>query len=63
MAHLERIFGKFKTTKGSGVDGIADYFLKIYLPAIAESLCDIFDYYRLSKNRFTKDFPIVISVI
>ena len=36
-------FGKFKTSKGSGADGIANYFLKIGLSVIAESLCDTFN--------------------
>ena len=30
MSQLERVFGKFKTSKGSGAEGIANYFLKIY---------------------------------
>ena len=34
MSQLERVFGKFKTSKGSGADGIANYFLKIGLPVI-----------------------------
>ena len=42
VSQLERVFGKFKTSKGSGADGIAYYFLKIGLSVIAESLCDIF---------------------
>ena len=43
VSQLERVFGKFKTSKGSGADGIANYFLKIGLSVIAESLCDIFN--------------------
>ena len=43
MSQLERVFGEFKTSKGSGADGIANYFLKIGLPVIAESLCDMFN--------------------
>ena len=43
ISQLERVFSKFKTCKGSGADGIANYFLKIGLPVIAESLCDIFN--------------------
>ena len=38
MSQLERVFGKFKSSKGSGADGIANYFLKIGIPIIAESL-------------------------
>ena len=40
---LGKVFGKLKTSKGSGNDGIASYFLKIALPVISESLCDIFN--------------------
>ena len=40
---LEKIFSKFKTSKGCGTDGIASCFLKIALPVISESLCDIFN--------------------
>ena len=43
VPQLERVFGKFKTSKGSGADGIANYFLKIGLSVFAESLCDIFN--------------------
>ena len=43
MSQLERVFGKFKTSKGSGAEGIANYYLKISLPVIAESFCEIFD--------------------
>ena len=43
VSQLERVFGKFKTSKGSGADGIANQFLKIGLPVIAESLGDIFN--------------------
>ena len=38
---LEKFFSKFKTSKGCGTDGIASCFLKITLPVISESLCDI----------------------
>ena len=34
VSQLERVFGKFKTSKGSVADGIANYSLKIGLPAI-----------------------------
>ena len=43
MCQLEEIFNTFKKSKGSGADGIANYFLKIGLPAVIESLCDIFN--------------------
>ena len=42
-SQLERVFGNFKTSKGSCPDGIANYFLKIGLPVIAVSLCDMFN--------------------
>ena len=38
---IERVLGKFDTSKGSGPDGLANFFIKIGLPVIAESLCDI----------------------
>ena len=41
MCELEKIFGKFETSKSSGVDGIANHFLKIGLPVLIESRCDI----------------------
>ena len=34
---------KMKTSRGSGSDGIASYFLKIALPIIKGSLCDLFN--------------------
>ena len=40
---LEKIFGKFKTSKGCGTDGVASCFFKIALPVISESLFDIFN--------------------
>ena len=43
IPQIERVFGKFDTSKGSGPDGLANFFLKIGLPVIAESLCDIFN--------------------
>ena len=39
----EKIFGTLKTSKSYGADGIAIHFLKIGLPVISESLCDIFN--------------------
>ena len=41
---LGKVFGKLKTSKGSGTDGIASCFLKMALPVISESLCDIFNF-------------------
>ena len=40
---VEKAFGKFKSSMGSGPDGIANFFLKAGLPILAESLCDIFN--------------------
>ena len=40
---VEKVFGKFKSSMGSGPDGIANFFLKAGLPISAESLCDIFN--------------------
>ena len=43
VPQLERVLGKFDTSKGSGPDGLANFFIKIELPVIAESLCNIFN--------------------
>ena len=47
LPQLERVFSKilvkFDTSKGSGPDGLANFFIKIGLPVIAESLCNIFN--------------------
>ena len=40
---VEKVFGKFKSSMGSGPDGIANFFLKAERPILAESLCDIFN--------------------
>ena len=40
---MEKVFGKFKNFLGFGTDGIANHFLKIALPVIVESLCNIFN--------------------
>ena len=37
MCQLEKNFGTCKKSKGSGTDGIANYFLKIGLPVIIAS--------------------------
>ena len=37
------VLGKFKTSMGFGTDCIANHFLKIGLPIISDSLCDIFN--------------------
>ena len=41
MCQIEKRFDTFKKSKGSGVDGIANYLLKIGLPVTIESLSDI----------------------
>ena len=43
IPQLERVLGKVDTSKGSGPDGLANFFIKIGLPVIAESLCNIFN--------------------
>ena len=43
VPQIEKVLGKFDTSKGSGPDGLANFFIKIGLPVIAESLCDIFN--------------------
>ena len=43
IAQVEKVFGKFKNSLGFGTDGIANHFLKIALPVIGESLCNIFN--------------------
>ena len=40
---VEKVFRKFKSSMGSGPDGITSFFLKAGLPILAESLCDIFN--------------------
>ena len=43
IAQAEKVFGKFKKSLGFSIDGIANHFLKIALPFIGESLCNIFN--------------------
>ena len=43
MDKLTASLNKMKTSHGSGNDGIASYFLKIALPIIKGSLCDLFN--------------------
>ncbi len=40
---IERVLGNFDTSNGFGPDGLANVFLKIGFPVIAESLCAIFN--------------------
>ena len=44
IAQVEKVFGKLKKSLGFGTDGIANHFLKIALPVIGESLCNIFNH-------------------
>ena len=39
--HIEKAVGKFRISAGFSADGIANQFVKIGFPVIAESLCDI----------------------
>ena len=41
--HVASVLGKFKTSMGFGTDCMANHFLKISLPVISDSLCDIFN--------------------
>ena len=43
LQDIREAFGKIKTSKGSGVDGISSFFLKLALPAIENSLALIFN--------------------
>ena len=43
IAQVEKVFAKFKNSLGFGTDGITNHFLKIVLPVIVESLCNIFN--------------------
>ena len=43
MDKLTASLNKMKTSHGSGNDGIASYFLKIALPFIKGSICDLFN--------------------
>ena len=40
---LAASLNKMKTSHGSGNDGIASYFLKVALPIVKGSLCDLFN--------------------
>ena len=49
---LSPTLSKVKTSHGSGHDGIVSFYLKIALPVIGESLCDLFN-----KSLFPGKFP------
>ena len=40
---VTKVMKKMKTSHGSGCDGIASFFIKIALPLISGSLCDLFN--------------------
>ena len=46
-----------KTLHGSGHDGIANFYLKIALPVVSESLCDLFNK-SLFAGKFPKDWKV-----
>ena len=48
---------KMKTSHGSGCDGIASFFIKIALPLISGSLCDLFNL-SLFSGKFPTDWKI-----
>ena len=49
---LSSTLNKMKTSHGSGLDGIASFYLKIALPVVGWSLYDLFN-----KSLFTGKFP------
>ena len=49
---LSSTLNKMKTSHGSGQDGIASFYLKIALPVVGGSLCDLFN-----KSLFAGKFP------
>ena len=49
---LSSTLNKMKTSHGSGHDGIASFYLKIALPVVGGSLCDLFN-----KSLFAGKFP------
>ena len=49
---LSSTLNKMKTSHGSGHDGIASFYVKIALPVVGGSLCDLFN-----KSLFAGKFP------
>ena len=49
---LSSTLNKMKISHGSGLDGIASFYLKIALPVVGRSLCDLFN-----KSLFAGKFP------
>ena len=54
---LIETMGKFKTSQGSGLDGISNFFLKVGMPALAGSLSELFSM-SMSLGLFPDDWKI-----
>ena len=54
---LSSTLNKMKTSHGSGHDGIASFYLKIALPVVGRSLCDLF-HKSLFAGKFPEDWKI-----
>ena len=54
---LIETMGKFKTSQGSGLDGISSFFLKVRMPVLAESLSQLFSM-SMSPGLFPDDWKI-----
>ena len=54
---VTKVMKKVKTSHGSGCDGIASFFIKIALPLISGSLCDLFNL-SLFSGKFPTDWKI-----
>ena len=54
---LSSTLNKMKTSHGSGHDGIASFYLKIALPVVGRSLCDLFNKL-LFAGKFPEDWKI-----
>ena len=54
---VTKVMKKMKTSHGSGCDGIASFFIKIALPLISGSLCDLFNL-SLFSGKFPTDWKI-----
>ena len=54
---VTKVMKKMKTSHGSGCDGIASFFIKMALPLISGSLCDLFNM-SLFSGKFPEDWKI-----
>ena len=54
---VTKVMKKMKTSHGSGCDGIVSFFIKIALPLISGSLCDLFNLSFIS-GKFPTDWKI-----